>query len=292
MSVLPPCQTTMIGSMPHRTAPEALAALDQYPLMIPAWPQLSQRSILEGMVAQCSEGLPGLHVDREQKRMWVQNDEDLPQHMAVFYEHFITENIDALAISPDYAAGLHAFLQKSLYGDEKLPWIKGQVTGPFTLGLGLTDQNKKAVWFDDQYRDIVLKGLGMKAQWQIRALQQRGRQVLLFLDEPILSALGTPAYMGISHDQVVTGLNAVIHAAQAAGARVGIHCCGNMDWGLLASTDVDIIAFDAYAYGEKVALYPDAINAFLQRGGTLAYGNPARKPRVARTTTPAFISDL
>jgi hypothetical protein len=45
-----------------------------------------------------------------------------------------------------------------------------------------------------------------------------------------------------------------------------------MDWGLLAGTKIDIIAFDAYSYGTKVALYPDKIQAFLERGGILASG--------------------
>ena len=37
-------------------------------------------------------------------------------------------------------------------------------------------------------------------------------------------------------------------------------------------TKIDIIAFDAYFYGTKVALYPDKIQAFLERGGILASG--------------------
>jgi hypothetical protein len=112
----------------------------------------------------------------------------------------------------------------------------------------------------------------MKAKWQVQELKNYAQHVVLFFDEPILSALGTPAYMGIEDDHVITGLNEVINAAQDAGATVGIHCCGNMDWGLLARTDLNIIAFDAYFYGEKVALYPEEINAFLQRGGMLASG--------------------
>ena len=53
-----------------------------------------------------------------------------------------------------------------------------------------------------------------------------------------------------------------------------------MDWALLAQSSIDIIAFDAYEFGDKIALYPDDINAFLKRGGILAWGivptgNPA-----------------
>jgi methionine synthase II (cobalamin-independent) len=266
------CLTTMIGSLPQKTPTEALKVLSDYPLTIPTWAQLPRRTPLEGMVPQCSEGFPGVQIDAETNSLWVQNDEDLPNALAIFYENLLSETLDPMAISESFAPGFHAFLRQLDSAESRPSIIKGQVTGPLTFGLGLTDQDRNAVWFDEQYRDVVLKGLGMKAQWQIRELKKRADQVLLFFDEPILSALGTPAYMGISDEQILTGLNEVIHAAQASGARVGIHCCGNMDWGLLAQTDLDIIAFDAYSFGEKIALYPEQVNAFLARGGTLAYG--------------------
>jgi hypothetical protein len=112
----------------------------------------------------------------------------------------------------------------------------------------------------------------MKALWQVQKLQQYAKNVVIFLDEPILSALGTPAYLGIQDEDVLAGLNEIIQAVQSTGTLAGVHCCGNMDWGLLARTDVNIISFDAYSYGEKVALYPDQINVFLERDGILAFG--------------------
>ena len=272
MLTLPAGQTTMIGSMPHASVDEAFKALEHFPLNIPTWPQLPQRSFLEGMIPQCSEGFPGIHCDPNQKTIWIQRDDHLTQAMADFYEHVLSDNFPAMAISETYANGLNHFLRQLQEARTPLPFIKGQITGPFTFGLGLNDQDKTPAWFDEQYRDIILKGLGLKAQWQIRELEKYAQQVLLFMDEPILSAIGTPAYIAISEEQVILGLNEVIQAAHSAGALVGIHCCGNTDWGLLARTNVDIIAFDAYFYGDKVALYPDLIESFLQRGGILAYG--------------------
>jgi hypothetical protein len=45
-----------------------------------------------------------------------------------------------------------------------------------------------------------------------------------------------------------------------------------MDWGLLARSHIDIIAFDAFSFGDKVALYPSEIGSFLSKGGYLAWG--------------------
>lgn len=209
---------------------------------------------------------------RLKKKIWMEDDDQLLNSIAVFYEDFMNGNLDAFAISDQHAAGLHCFLRGLSEKGEKVPLAKGQVTGPFTFGLGLNDNNMKPVWFNQQYKDVVLKGLTMKALWQVREFRKYAENIIIFFDEPILSALGTPAYMAIEDEEVVASLNEVINAVQAEGAMVGVHCCGNMDWGLLARTDVDIMAFDAYFYGEKVALYPAEIKAFLDKGKYLAWG--------------------
>jgi hypothetical protein len=67
-------------------------------------------------------------------------------------------------------------------------------------------------------------------------------------------------------------LNEIIAVIHELGGIAGIHCCGNADWPMLFNTDVDIVNFDAFAYMERVLLYPDDIKTFYGRGGTLAWG--------------------
>jgi methionine synthase II (cobalamin-independent) len=261
----------MIGSLPHAKTDEAFRLLDTYPLSIPTWPQLPKKAFREGMIPQYTEGFPGIRIDESEKKIWVQNDESLIDSMAEFYECVVAENIDAFRISAAYAEGLSKFIDMHASG-AMLEYAKGQITGPFTFGLTLNDQNGKAVLFDEQYKDVVVQGLTNKLLWQIGALKACARQVIVFLDEPILSGLGTPAYLGIENDYVIDTFNDMVLAAHDAGAFVGSHCCGNTDWGILLETDLDIIAFDAYFFGEKLALYSDRIKNFLGRGGVLAWG--------------------
>lgn len=287
MEKIPTSQSTMIGSMPQKTAQEAYETLIKYPLSIPAWPQLPKRSFKEAMIPQYSEGFPGIQVDEQEKRFWVERDDDLINTMTTFYENVIAENVDAFAMSEEYAVGFHYFLQQLESQNTTVPLVKGQVTGPFTFGLGLNDNEKKAVWFDEQYKDVVLKGLTMKAIWQVRELKKYAENVMIFFDEPIFSALGTPAYIGIQDEEVISGLNEIIKAVHDTGAIAGVHCCGNMDWGLLARTDLDIISFDAYFFGDKVTLYPEEIQTFLNHGGILAFGIiPTSDTEKLRSETP------
>ncbi len=95
---------------------------------------------------------------------------------------------------------------------------------------------------------------------------------MIFFDEPILCALGTPSYIGIGDKDVIAAFDELTDALHEKGVVVGVHCCGNMDWSLLTQTKIDVIAFDAYFFGDKVALYPEQISGFLDRGGILAWG--------------------
>ena len=264
--------TTMIGSVPYASPDDAFAALDEWPLSIPAWPQLPKRSFREAMIPQYAERFPGITFEDAEGKVFVDLSKDLLNDIAAFYENALAGSTDPFAITEEHALGLHAFIDRLAESGTRLPLVKGQVTGPFTFGLGLNDQDLKPVWFDPEYRDVVLKGLTMKALWQVGELSKLAENVIIFFDEPILSALGTPAYISVQDEDVVSALNEVINAVQAKGAKIGVHCCGNMDWSLLARTDVDIMSFDAYFYGEKLALYPKEIDAHLAKGGYLAWG--------------------
>ncbi len=286
MFKIPPFSTTMIGSMPQTTGTLALECLHKYPLSIPVWPQLPARSFKEAMTAQYNEGFPGIKVDEAEKRVWVQRDDALLESIGSFYENVMGDDLSSFAITAENASGLIDYINALPHHKERFPFLKGQVTGPFTLGLGVNDQEGRALWFDEQYKDVIIKGLSKKAMWQFKQFKPYGDNIVIFFDEPILSALGTPAYMGISDDDVIAALNEVFAEVQAEGAAVGVHCCGNMDWGLLSRSNVNIISFDAYEFGEKVALYAQDFKNYLARGDYLAWGLvPTDNPELLETET-------
>ena len=50
-------------------------------------------------------------------------------------------------------------------------WAKGQVTGPISFGLIVTDQNLRASLYDEMLCDAIVKNMGMNARWQVRQLK-------------------------------------------------------------------------------------------------------------------------
>ena len=96
--------------------------------------------------------------------------------------------------------------------------------------------------------------------------------MIIFIDEPILSALGSSGYLGVNSSEASRLLKELIAVIRSEGGISGIHCCGNADWPMVIDCGPDIINFDAYDYTDTLALYPEELRTFLEKGGYLAWG--------------------
>jgi len=260
-----PFTTTGIGSLPH-SDPEEACRLVLDTCDIPFWPQLPNMSFKESMIPQYSEGLPCLKVDEKREAVWIDKDSD--DELMKFYE---TCSEDCkIAISEDYAKGLYAFMR--IICNKKFHSLKGQITGPLTFTLGLKDAHNRFVYFDEELREICLMLLKAKIKWQVDILKSCAGHVIIFIDEPILSALGSTSYLGVDPNEALRLLRETSHAIEQAGGIPGIHCCGNADWPLVINSNIKIISFDAYEYIETLMIYPEEFHRFLHGGGYLAWG--------------------
>lgn len=278
------CRPTIIGSMPHTDPDQACAQIARYLRDIPAWPQLPGRSFLENMYVQYSQGFPGVVIDEDGKKIRVDRSADLTGSLESLYAAFLEDDADKYPIIPEYAAGLHRFLART---DPEPMAVKGQVTGPVTWGLTVTDMEGKGILYDDLLGDAVPKLLRLKAAWQEKQLRAVSPNTIIFVDEPYMSAFGSVGMM-LSREKVISLLEEVF----AGISRLkGVHCCGNTDWSLLLETGVDIISFDAYNYAQSLGLYPAEVKQFLDRGGTVAWGIIPTDEESLRRETMASLKD-
>jgi hypothetical protein len=278
-----PFATTGIGSLPHDNPDEAcrlvLGSCD-----IPFWPQLPALSFREFMIPQFSEGMPFLKIDEKKETVLIERDNS--DSLMRFYET-CSEDLK-ISVSEEYARGLYPFLRT--IKDRRYPALKGQVTGPLTFTLGLKDTSGRPVYFDEELREVSLLILKAKIRWQAELLRQSADQLILFLDEPILSALGTSAYLGVNMEEALRLLKETSGTILDAGGIPGIHCCSKADWPLVIQSGVRIISFDAYDYLESVSLYPGEFIEFLKNGGYLAWGIVPTTDQI-RTETPGSLKE-
>lgn len=277
MRIRPKCLATAIGSMPHVDPEAALDLVFRSIPQAPIWPQLSQRELREQMEIQYSEGLPRAVLDTARDRLYFDTSGEYYDELAEFYAGYMAAeeqgDCSAAAISPEYAMGIPALEKRLEMLDSKLPMVKCQTTGPISFALTIVDENKRSIYYNDEFVDVVVKGLAMKCRWQIQKFRPYAEDVICFIDEPILSAFGSSTYVSVQRDDVVTRLSEVIEAIHSEDALAGVHCCGNTEWSILVDAGADIISFDAYEHGETLALYPEHMQRHLvERDNALAWG--------------------
>jgi len=289
----PECLATGIGSFPHEDPSAACDIIFKAVPYIPLWPQLSSVDFREQMEIQYSEGLPCVVLDEAKQRMYFDTGGDLTSSLELFYENYMSENLEHFKISSDFSRGLYEMEKRLL--EAKSPdilYLKNQVTGPITFGLSIVDENKRAIYYNDIFRDVIVKGLVMKARWLLHRFRPMGYDQICFIDEPILSAFGTSTYVGLQRQDIIGHLNEMIEGIHAESALVGIHCCGNTEWTILIEAGVDIISFDAYEYGETIGYYPEQIRQFLEGGGVLAWGIVPTSDKILQETTDSLAAKL
>lgn len=268
---------TLIGSLPLGDHEAAIDMVLKYSPHIPIWAQLPAYPE-EGMVRQFLPGLPGL-VFTEDKFYIDSAGADFDADMLKFYEDYMAvteggEDLDdsRFALKSDTACGFFV-LKERLQAMAQPPFaVKGQVTGPITFGTAVKDHNGRAIYYDEQLRDVQVKLLALKARWQIRQLSQFNRPIVIFIDEPALAGFGSSEFISMSREEVSACLEEIIDAIHQEGGLAGIHVCANADWSLILESSVDVVNFDAYAYFDRFVIYEDALKTFFARGGIVAWG--------------------
>ncbi|HAI22031.1 MAG TPA: methionine synthase, partial [Clostridiales bacterium UBA8153] len=143
--------------------------------------------------------------------------------------------------------------------------------------------------YDRCAMELLATQLRQLARGQERKLQELAARAwpgqdlgtLVFVDEPYLVSYGS-AYFTLGREEVIAYINWVMDGLH--GLK-GVHCCGNTDWSILLATSVDVLSFDAHAYGDALMLYAREVAEFLGRGGYLAWGIVPSQGDAARKET-------
>jgi len=251
--------TTAMGIMPHESPARALdAALG---LDIPFWPQLPRVSFHEDMYVQAMERFPGVVIDEENRRIYVESEkfmDDLPAYLEQ------ESSSDFFRISPDFSLVYGRFLSLDLSSYKA---IRGQMISPVSLVLKVTDEHGKPIAYNDEMRELIFSFMQKKVNVQRAELVEKNGHAFVWLDDPglqfVFSAMS--GYGNVkAKDELVAFFNGI------DGPR-GIHLCGNPDWDFLFSLPLEIVSFNAYAFGDIVATYP-SVRRFIEAGNMVSWG--------------------
>ncbi len=214
------------------------------------------------------EGVPSLVIDADKNTVYM--DTKQTEGIEQFYDDVAGDVIDAFRITDNVAPGFYRFLERLKEIRDSIRYIKCQVTGPFSMGLGLKDEDGAPIIYNNAFYDIIKKAVHMKAKWMIHTIRTAypEKDIIIFFDEPYMVSFGS-AYVSVSKEDAISALNEVTEGLKA---KTGIHICGNTDWSVPFNSNINIVNYDAYNYLDTIFYYPDDLARFLGRGGQIAPG--------------------
>jgi hypothetical protein len=233
-------QTTGVGSLPHEDQADA-AAWAAAP-SIPYLPQLPNRHPEEGMLLQWGDGLCGCGPGA-------------PDAGLRF----------GVAPGPRDEAFVGAGAALGALTAAPPPLVKTQATGPITLATAMAAGGHPG----DGLWECVVAGLVERITEHLAWVAGRlpGSQILLVVDEPALVAVDRRSP---GARDALDALSRVVR--QVEPADVGIHCCGDADWGAVAAVGADWFSFDTSELGARfVDGVPDLARA-VAAGSRIIWG--------------------
>jgi hypothetical protein len=280
-SVLPPpgSMATGVGALPHtdpKLACDRVLAL--YP-DIPYIPTLPNRGLLETIVFNDSPRLPGMVI--EEGRLKVDRSRDLSAAMEQVYLDFMEENTVSYAITPEYASCFAEMAGRDLSGSL---FLKCQVTGPVTFGMQVVDDQRRPIYYDDQFADVLSKMIALRVGWAENEMSgfKGVKKTLVVLNEPYLTSLGS-SVVPIRKEIVLSGWEDI--SGMVSGG-LGIHCCSNTDWEFVMDLFPSVISFDAFSWATEFLLFMDKAISYMEKGGIIAWGIIPSQPDLFSAGSP------
>jgi hypothetical protein len=270
---LPGSVATGVGALPHRDPGRAVDEVLRIFPRFPYVPTLPNRGFLESIVFSDSAMLPGRMI--RDGRLLVDASRDITPEMEQIYADYLEKNTAPYATPPEYGSGFSEMMIRRLPGALLL---KCQVTGPVTFGMQVVDAEKRPIYYDPQFADILGKLMALRARWCEEEIRRRTglSHTLVILNEPYLASLGS-SVIPIDRDSVIAGWHDI--SALVEGG-LGVHCCTNTDWAFLTSLRPSVISFDAYGNAKEFLLYMDDVVKYMESGGVVAWGIVPSDPKV------------
>lgn len=264
---LPPAMSlaTGVGALPHTDPKRACDDVLAFCPRVPYIPTLPARGLLESIVFCDSSRLPGGIVQEE--RLFLDRSRDFSFEMEQIYLDYMEQRTGPYALTMEYASGFLEMMRRDVSGSLLL---KCQVTGPVTFGMQVVDGEKRPIYYDEQFADLLPKMLALRARWCEQAMRSiRGAaSTLVVMNEPYLAALGS-SVIPISRDSVIAGWSDISSLVEGG---LGIHCCSNTDWEFVLALEPSVLSFDAYTGAREFLLYMDALAGYMEKGGIVAWG--------------------
>lgn len=295
LSFRPACLPVAQSGLPYTHASQALSFLRHQLSTLITWPHLPQRGLRDQMYVQTAIGYPGLIINEQTQQVFV----DLTQAeygLDALALAYLQNDMQAGAYAWEDAVGLSALLRSpaQLKGYKA---IVSHLVGPISLGLQLTDDQQRPILEMPVLREALVQHLSLRVAWLTERLSHLVDDVIICLDEPYLSVLGTSG-CSLEWDEGIALLEQVLSSTSGCRglilSQVGQHTQARSlspGWSDVLDTSMEWLVFNVYDQGDELVAVAERLPTFLEQHGTLVWGLiPAQPTALAHETYETLLA--
>jgi hypothetical protein len=253
------------ASLPHPQASQALQTVLKASPAVFTWPVLPLRNRRERNDVLSALGLPGLTFDDQTGRVVVQQSAIAPRldRLALAY---LRNEVNQGALPPEAMGGwAETFRTASVAFRGQLLVV--EMYGPVSLALQLTDEMQHPIAYDAPLLEALVQHLALRMGWLVAQLANLAPELLVCLEEPFLSAPGTP-FCPLALEQSDELLQRVY---ATTGARLGLLPGDDANWKRALTARVDVVYMNANDEG-ALLVHHETLAELLKRNGAVVWG--------------------
>ncbi len=268
-----------LGILPHKNINAVVDIISKYFPDVPFWAQLPNYSQIEGQFLQFISPIPGIKSDLLKKKFYLDTKSYVYQtRRSGIIKDYADITIEKLKKYRPNSVFFDYFLR--IIDEFKPEYAKGQMTGPITIGMLLSDETGVPVIENHKAMDLILKSALLQCISQICEIKSACPSVtpVIVIDEPELGKAIVPDNACRSPKTIRSFLNIITKAIKDNGGIPALSSSGCTDWNYAIESGFDILCITPETQFVTLLNKDLKIDSFLNTGGKIAWNSIPDNP--------------
>ncbi len=259
-----------LGILPHKNVNAVVDIISKYFSDCPFWAQLPNYSPVEGQFIQFLSQVPGIKSDVLKKKYYIDTQSYVYQtKTSGIIKDFEDINLDKLKKYRPNSVFFDYFLR--IIDEYKPKYAKGQIIGPITLGLLLTDETGTPVIEHHKTMDLIIKSCCLQCISQICEIKTVYPAItpIIFVDEAELGNACKPG--NTCQLNTISILKQITKSIKENGGIPAFTSSSCFDWNYAIKSGFDIISINPDTQFVTLLNKELKLDKFLNSNGKLSW---------------------
>lgn len=261
-----------LGILPHKNIGAVVDIVEKYFPQTPFWAQLPNFSPVEGQFLQFLVNIPGIKSDLLGKKKFLDTKSYLYQSRSVeIIKDFDELTLDILKKYRPNSVFFENFLQ--IIDQHKPLYAKGQIYGPVSIGLLLTDETGAPIIENGKVIDLILKSICLQIIAQICEMKNVSPAITpyIFVEEPEICKVIAPEKGIRKRKKILSMLKTVAKTIKDNGGIPVFHSANCHDWSLPIEAGFEVLSFNTDSQFVTLLNSNIRLDNYLNAGNKLAW---------------------